>query len=354
MPVTTYPSGQAAVPHAASTVSSPQDLLSQTNRNEYKRAKSVIQSSFLSEDLTSHSLVGANNGFVHAAVVSYSKHHHLSIRPEDIWITILIQFGLYVNANAERLRSLFVQHEGKKELTVIDYGTIETQDFGKMAMDMKNAIGENVVDNSLTAWIMPSFSTTTSADEIASAISLMSTLKEYFSCKFMLLCGLPSVTLLGEKSDWENILQRLDKLSSFGSESEHWSKLLKPILRLFVKTFDDPDSTKIKDFWQNIFHSSGGGSGPTYYSGWITAFAFWGDDGKLLNPLSEDVGTRRSFGRRNEVCSGFSKGLAVLNSLQVLWRYLTLLQCLMHRSIGMLIINQGQATCFGWHAVPYR
>lgn len=31
-----------------------------------------------------------------------------------------------------------------------------------------------------------------------------------------LCCGIPSVTLEGEKSDWENLLLRIDKLKEFG------------------------------------------------------------------------------------------------------------------------------------------
>ena len=40
----------------------------------------------------------------------------------------------------------------------------------------------------------------------------------YFSYTMILTCGIPSVTLEGEKSDWERLLTRLDKLDSFGEE----------------------------------------------------------------------------------------------------------------------------------------
>jgi hypothetical protein len=36
----------------------------------------------------------------------------------DLWLMITIYFAKYVNANAEKLRRLFVDHEGKIKLTI--------------------------------------------------------------------------------------------------------------------------------------------------------------------------------------------------------------------------------------------
>ena len=64
----------------------------------------------------------------------------------------------------------------------------------------------------------------------------------YFDYKFSTMCGIPSVTLEGEKSDWERLLARLDKLDSFGEEPKAWAAMLRPILSCFVKAFDgEPD-----------------------------------------------------------------------------------------------------------------
>jgi hypothetical protein len=80
-------------------------------------------------------------------------------------------------------------------------------------------------------------------------------------------CGLPSVTLLGRKEDWEKMLYRLEKLKTFGDEPTQWYNLLKPVFKRFVETFDDPKGKATKDFWQTIAHYESGGSGPTYLSG---------------------------------------------------------------------------------------
>ncbi|OQV19509.1 hypothetical protein BV898_06497 [Hypsibius exemplaris] len=186
------------------------------------------------------------------------------------------------SAHAEELRHLFVTHQGKKELEVTAAGSRYTVDFGNLAEQMGHLIQKNVIDPSLREWIIPNFTTTTSNDRIVSSVVMMATLKAYFSYKMSLMCGLPEVTLLGEREDWQKLLTRLDKLPSFGKETSQWATLLKPVLTRFVSAFDEPESKENKDFWQTIVHYESGGSGPSYLSGWITAFCFFSDEGKVL------------------------------------------------------------------------
>jgi len=128
-------------------------------------------------------------------------------------------------------------------------------------------IEENIVDPTLRQWFMPAFTTTTKSDQATASIIMMSAMQKYFHYTCGVLCGLPSVTLLGQKRDWEEILARAERLKTFGEEPAMLYGLLKPVLTKFVETFDDPNSDDIRDFWQRIAHYSGGGSGPTYLSG---------------------------------------------------------------------------------------
>lgn len=223
-----------------------------------------------------------NNAFVGAATEAYSHHHHLVIRPDDVWSSILSQFNLFVNANAEELRSQFVSHKGQKELTIETLGTRYTVDYGDLAQQMTHKLEENIVDPHLRGWIMPDFTTTTDVDKVVSAITMMSTLQNYFSYKICIMCNLPAVTLLGEKSDWERLLARIDKLLDYGEQTKRWHSLLKPVLERFVQTFEAPNSKSTAEFWNRIVHYHYGGSGPDYLSGWITAFCAFDDHGKPL------------------------------------------------------------------------
>ncbi|KAJ7832886.1 hypothetical protein B0H14DRAFT_2364548 [Mycena olivaceomarginata] len=222
------------------------------------------------------------NGFVHTIIEAYNHHHALILRPDDVWIAILTQFNFYVNARAELLRANFVAHADKKALVVF---TPAFDDFGRLAREMADLIEKNVVDPSLRAWALPDFSTTTANDTTVGSIVLMATLKAYFEYTFCdIVCGIPRVTLEGEKADWEKILQRLEKLKEFGLETMAWYHLLVPVISRFVQVFDDPDAWSNVTFWQNVAHFEPGGCGPSHYSGWITAFCAFNDDGKWLGP----------------------------------------------------------------------
>ncbi|KAH7094535.1 hypothetical protein FB567DRAFT_510416 [Paraphoma chrysanthemicola] len=286
--VADHPSNTFKRPYVTST----QALFSQTCSKEFYESKRIIQSSFPSSTFTDTHITANNNGFVNACWYAYSGHHHLTIRPDDIWFAILSQLNFYINANAESLRSHFVDHEGQKELVIKDVGSIDTFDFGVFARRMTGLIQENVKDPNLRDWIMPTFSTTTVDDRTTAAVLMMGSLQAYFSYTCMLMCGIPSVTLLGERADYEDILHRLDKLEELGSEPTDWAALLRPVLRRFIQSFDINATAEVeqdvKDFWSRIAHVSGG-SGPSYISGWLTAFCFWRNDGKCMYKKREPV-----------------------------------------------------------------
>ncbi|KAF8881840.1 hypothetical protein CPB84DRAFT_1817225 [Gymnopilus junonius] len=243
----------------------------------------MLQSSLGKPDF--QSIIPEHNGFVNTVIQAYNTHKHLVLRPDDVWIAILGQFNFYVNAHSEELRKQFVAHEDKKTLVVYASGTRFDVDFGDMARQMANLIHKNarlsVVDKDLKDWILPDFSTTSDNDTVVCSVLMMATLKAYFNYVFCLDCGIPSVTLEGKKSDWGKLLKRLDKLDSFGEEPKVWASLLRPILKRFVSAFDgEPDI----DFWGKVCHHHNGGSGPTYISGWVTAFCVWSSEGKWQGP----------------------------------------------------------------------
>ncbi|KAK6348112.1 hypothetical protein TWF718_005927 [Orbilia javanica] len=262
------------------------------------RCKEVFQSTFNQELIDSRKIHPSSSSFVYAAMNAYNHHHHLVIRPDDVWITILTQFSLYVNKHAEELRSKFVAHEGKKKLEVHTVGTRYTVDFGALAVQMGGLIEQNVVDPDLRTWLIPNFTTTEENDKIVSSVLMMATLQSYFAYGFRLACGLPGVTMLGEKADWEALLQKIDKFETFGEEPTFFAKLLRPILKRFVLCFEDPESSELKNFWQTVVSRHGGGSGPRYIGGWITAFCLWSSKGELQYHTN-----RKTWGQKVETLS---------------------------------------------------
>ena len=276
------------VSHSASSVDyyrigmSADEILSQVHN---KKRGQLVQSSF--QNGTNDPFYPDSNGFVNAAIKAYSRHHHLKIRPEDVWLAILTQLSSYINAHAEELRGSFVAHEGKKELEIrYDFGTRFTVDWGDFASKIGIMIQDNVVDPELREWMMPAFSTTTEQDTVIASIVMMASMQSYFEYMMTITCGLPSVTLLGEKADYELILRRLNKLRCYGEEPTQFADLLTPVLKRFIQSFEDPEGEEVKDFWNRIVASWSIGSGMDYYSGWITAFIFWDEEGKAFDKRS--------------------------------------------------------------------
>ncbi|KAL8668864.1 MAG: hypothetical protein Q9168_006523 [Polycauliona sp. 1 TL-2023] len=276
--------------HGAKTVSmapyflaiSAQSLYDQGQHRDAKH-EHLLQSSFPNQLFERRNTYASPNGFVYSAIKAYNVHHHLTIRPEDIWFAILAQFNCWLNKAAEDVRKQFVAHEGKKELTIVyNDATRYTVDFGDFAKQMSRKVEENVVDKELREWMMPGFSTTTDTDTVVASVYMMGALQAFFGFTCQTECGIPSVTLMGVKSDWEILLQKLEKLVSFGKEPAHFATLLKPICERFVECFDAPQSAKVKEFWSRIVSEVSEESGQSFYKGWITAFCFWDKDGNNL------------------------------------------------------------------------
>ena len=310
MPVTVKPAGHPAKilnsdSYSPKPVESSVELLYGACPEDFSKVKDLLQSSLTDFD-EAEPIYASKNGFVHGAIKAYSNHHNLVIRLEDVWFAILTQLSSYINGHAEQLRGKFVAHEGKKEL-MLKYTRNNrfNLDWGIFAQDMANALEINVVDPDLRQWIMPCFSTTTYHDEILASILMMGALKSYFTYTCWTPCGLSAVTLLGEKEDWELLLEKLEKLKTFGEDTMKWYGLLVPIVSRFVETFDKPKANEILLFWNCIAHYKRQ-SGSTYYCGWITASCYWDKQGNCLYEKphrSSDQGEGSNFAAwRNSDC----------------------------------------------------
>ncbi|KAJ7832855.1 hypothetical protein B0H14DRAFT_2802223 [Mycena olivaceomarginata] len=118
----------------------------------------------------------------------------------------------------------------------------------------------------------------------------MAKLRAYFEYTFCSITrGIPRVTLEGEKDDWEKILRRLEKLKGFGLETIAWYHLLVPVISHFVQVFDDPDALSNVSFWKRVAHFECGECGPSYDSGWITAFC------RIESTVAPESLTAKSF-----------------------------------------------------------
>ena len=105
----------------------------------------------------------------------------------------------------------------------------------------------------------------------------MATMKKYFDYRFSLKCGIPEVTLLGTPEDWKSICNKVAYLQRFSGVCAKWANMLGPVVEQF---YNSSLGNADINFWQKVCHYTGGGSGPTYLSGWVTSFCVFDEDGK--------------------------------------------------------------------------
>lgn len=155
-------------------------------------------------------------------------------------------------------------------------GNFLTVDYGKFAERMiKEEVVKKIKDPSITQWVEPNFTTTTDTDRVCASISLMATLKNYFTYKCVTRCGIPKVTLLGNEEDWKKLRSKINKLLDFEVEQQmaDWHDMLSTVIDNFVFNVQGHDTV---EFWDHILSNEEGGSGcPDKLTGWATAFCFF-------------------------------------------------------------------------------
>lgn len=287
--VTTFPSNTEprAYNHAdlPSAVSIFQDIFHQSCPNEFASYdNATVLFSGSSTPLSNGLVYSTSDGFVRGAIDAWAQHQHLVLRPEEVWFSILAQMNLYMGNNAQALRGLFVGHAGKKEIHVTH------NDWESVLAQFGYEIQARVKTDWLLNWITPNFTTSTSTDVLTANVLMMGLMKAYFDYSGSIVCGLPSVTLLGEKSDWMDLLAKLDHLPDFGVEPAKYAAQLRPVLSRFVQTFGTPDNPEIRLFWRSILYAEQDshlcGAPPFYLSGWLMGFFFWDRDGNPLHSSS--------------------------------------------------------------------
>ncbi|CAG8364728.1 unnamed protein product [Penicillium salamii] len=125
----------------------------------------------------------------------------------------------------------------------------------------------------LREWYTPPFATTTDSDKVVGSVLTMENMRKHCTYAVDLTCGIPSVTLLGERQDWVNLMGKMQDIPYIpwtGEEVAEFEDLLRPVLRLFVASFDEPESPEVQSFWRRCAHGRGDGSSATHLTGWIT------------------------------------------------------------------------------------
>lgn len=66
------------------------------------------------------------------------------------------------------------------------------------------------------------FSTTGKVERAAISVVLMEAVKEYFTCKSEIYCGIPEIRLEGSEQDYKSILDRINQLKQLIPDFSVW------------------------------------------------------------------------------------------------------------------------------------
>lgn len=245
-------------------------------------------------------LVPAASGLTSMLVDAYNKHQAVTLDPNDVWIAFLVQVGFYVNGRAEALRDKLVGFPGKKELVVVGDGGLKTADYVGLTQSMAEAIQGAIRDPDMADLLVPDWSTTTETHRMAARIALMSSMQSYFQYKYSLRCGIPEVTLKGTVEDWVDMQTRAKKVVAlFGiadadgvNHLQVWGDSIDQMMGYMAESRKGNPSLT---FWDTVAHRSGGGSGPTYLSGWVTLFSYFTVSGNVNDTCAPSCRDRYGF-----------------------------------------------------------
>lgn len=229
---------------------------------------SNITANFINTDKKGKSMGG---GIVGALWAAYCFNADVILSPDDVWLTICYAFSVYVNANAEKLRHIFVDHEGKQDLIVILKEPPKAEsDWESILLKFQTALTKAVKADAATV-LACNFTTTKQVESIVSAVSTMASFKKYFKYRAMLAREKPgkekpvpsirNVIFKGTLEDWNNLQKKVAALNKF--ECESWTGRITHVIDKFIETMHGKVN---KTFWANIANLSG-----KHLTGWITA-----------------------------------------------------------------------------------
>lgn len=233
-------------------------------------------------------------GTVHQA---FALHYPLTLSPDHIWLLLCQGFANHVNTHAEKLRSKFVQHQGKITLEVRRDAFIKDSpdnDWENVFAEFIEQIGQHI--GSTAALMTGGFSTTGPIEQAAFNVTLLDATQQYFDYMVSTFCGIPDITLEGTPADWQAVLDRFKKFTRF--DLRWWVEAASPILQEFVNAANGNVNT---GFWNSIYKIDNESGGP-YINGWIVKlFPYL----QTVTITSETTLTRNPYVSANSAEQGF-------------------------------------------------
>lgn len=280
----------------------------------------VLHSSISDADI--QQFIHCSNRFVGTMIRAWHQHQHVVLRPDDVWLAILIQFRFSLGGKEPYLNI------PQQSPILLQPNTNKDDKDDTITTPLMQLFHDKIQDNELAELILPSFSTSQLLDKSTAAIVFMGT-GPIYNAPFNSYPGsYASITLQGTRNDWIDIISRINRLTTLnlkyptptrtptspgggvdrgvsdtdtrgvqssnntdceGEELLKWTQALVGIVEYMVATFDRPEDADVRNFWRLAHH-------PVYVmvdacsqstmSGWLTAFCWWRSDGTKTKSLT--------------------------------------------------------------------
>ncbi len=259
-------------------------------------------------NMSYHALIGA----IH---IAFAEHRPLVLTPDAIWVAILHGLAQHVHNHSEELRPVLVSHLGRKDMVIelnIDPDSPESA-WDLVISEFSARLSEEVGDKS--AALASDFSTTGAVERLVSQVCLLDVFEPFFEYVLYSGCGIPEITLTGNRDDWLKLRGKIELLKPF--QLDWWLPHLRGIANQFCRAFDgDVD----REFWQDIYKQRTA-YGVDCVNGWIVKLIPYLQNGvtgnwDVVNPIvnscsgesvAEGEMTQYSDGvRTDELPSGMS------------------------------------------------
>lgn len=214
---------------------------------------------------------------------SYVDHRPLILTPDHIWLTLCQGLAHHIQAQPEMVRERVVLHEGRRGVAA--FFSSADVDWVQVLEELGAEIATEAPE--LHSLVMQNFSTTGEAERMAYLGVLLEMAGSYFGYNINPICGIPSITLRGEASDWDMLIAAASALRRFGLG--FWIDRIELVLRHFAMAArGDVDVAH----WQRIYQQNQRCS-VTFVSGWIGLLFPYIKNGRnhrcdVRNPLLSD------------------------------------------------------------------
>jgi len=191
----------------------------------------------------------------------WANHYGIIVSPDIIWQLVLSEISGHIKDNSEAYRSLFTTSDNKVKISV------PTADPELIDLNLITKELRKLVPTDINIFI-PEFTTTTSTSKLAFMATFADAMTPYYSYS-MYLCGIPKVSIIGDKEDWDKISLNLNALKDILTEdniTEYINRVI-VVINNIISQYDEVDKDFIKDIFKLVNCGSGG---QVQAYGWLT------------------------------------------------------------------------------------